>query len=258
MSFQPVIVGQGLAAWALLKKTAPDQIALMSNGGAQKRRSEHFAANFGQVETAGQLMRDRQLATVALGAFDLLDDLGSTYFITRVLQEGIASSDALANKLQDSRYRSLASMFSSLGSNGGEAGTTGAVIDRYHRMEFERAVGEQNQTFRIAMTLERALPELAMETKSDDAMWFKVLGTPSLRSAFEGVFGLPQSFSQLDLDRQLETLKDRSASRFGTDNLHDLTETRLDDVIQTYLLQSQLAEQVVARPHSIALQLLGH
>lgn len=259
MSFQPLIVGSGLTAWTLLKRTMPDQIEALASTGAQTRAATYFTETIGGVTSAEALVNDRQLAQVALGAFDLLDDLNSRFFVTKVLEEGADDADALANKLQDERYRQLAQVFD-FSAEGGTDFTTewfqSSLLSRYQALEFERAVGEQDSDLRMGLTLERSLPELAASTASNDAAWFKIMGSTALRDAFETIFSLPSSFSQLDLDKQLATFKARSEARFGTDSVADLSEAHLGDVVQTYLLQSQVNSGATLGAQSIALQLL--
>jgi hypothetical protein len=83
------------------------------------------------------------------------------------------------------------------------------------------------------------------------------MGTPPLRKVFEVALGLPDSFAQLDLDRQLEIFKDRSESQLGIDRLSDLSDTEvLDGLVERYLLRDQVSQMQAQSANSIALTLL--
>ena len=70
--------------------------------------------------------------------------------------------------------------------------------------------------------------------------------------------GLPGSFSQIDIDKQVEMLKEKAASRFGITQFKDLEdETIRNKVIYSYLLQSDVASNTGFGSQQIALTLLS-
>jgi hypothetical protein len=113
----------------------------------------------------------------------------------------------------------------------------------YYQQAFEVAVGEIDEGLRTALNFERAIPELAEGTSSESTKWFQVLGTTSLRRVFETALGLPAGFSQIDIDRQVETLQDKMQSRFGVSTFAEIAEPRvMERMIHSYLLQDQLQQ----------------
>lgn len=257
-----MIVGSGLSAWSLLNSTLAAQKETFSKSAEIQRDVNRFQSAAPSVSRASDLVQDRTLLKVSLGAFDLLGDLQNRYFIQRVIEEGTSSSSSLANKLQDTRYKGLASTFSFDRPKEAEwrdPERISKIADRYIDLSFERAVGEQSEGLRLAMSVQRELPEIASSTQSNNAAWYKVLGTRSLRNVFETVFGLPTAFSQIDLDKQLEIMKEKSVGRFGTDVVSELaSEEVVSRVTQVFLLQSQIQEVSTSSSKSIALQLLGN
>lgn len=262
MSFQPVIPLSGLAGWAFLNRTMDTQKTAFEDSTALKRDTDYFRAKIADVASAEDLVSDRRLMRVALGAFGLGDDINNTYFIKKVLEDGTADPEALGNKLADKRYLALAETF---GFDDGSDGTNRSaefadrIIDRFHSRQFEIAVGNQNEDLRLALNVERELDTIVGKPTSENTKWFSIMGNPPLRSVFETALNLPTGTAQLDLDQQLTIFKDQSTKLFGSADptVFSASDTR-DDLIQQFLLRSQIANgQASLSSASIALTLLG-
>lgn len=261
MTFQPLVPFGGYAGWTLLNRTLDQQLETFSKSPVNDRDIQHFRENIGFVVTAEQLVTDYQMLRVALGAFGLQDDLPNKAFIRKVLEEGTTDDGAFVNRLADKRYREFAEAFS-LGPQEVpktlRAGFADDILSRFERVEFEVAVGEQNEEMRLALNLERQLPSLAadIETEDDfDTAWLSIMGNPPLRAAMETALGLPTSIGAVDIDQQLEAFRDKAVQVFGSDDLRDIN---TEDVIQNYLGRAQLASiSNVASPASIAVTLLA-
>ena len=104
MTFQPVIPLSGYTGWRFLQRTLATQQATFNDSAPVKRATEQFRERIGGVRTAADLVKDRALLQVALGAFGLDDDIDNTYFVQKVLADGTTSDDALSSKLADKRY----------------------------------------------------------------------------------------------------------------------------------------------------------
>ncbi|MFQ6551065.1 DUF1217 domain-containing protein [Aestuariibius insulae] len=257
--FQPVLPIQGYGGWQFLQRTLDQQRDTFQETPVVKRLTEAFEEKIGTVLTAGQLVEDRDLLQVALGAFGLDEDIGNTFFIRRILEDGTLDPAALSNRLSDVRYRNFADAFG-FGANQIpktiEPDFASDIIEQYQARQFERAVGDQNDDFRLSLNVEPAIAEILKRSNDIDAQWFSVMGTPPLRKVFEVAFGLPSSFAQIDLDQQLEVLKDRSRSLFGDTNLASISQKeQTEKLIRLFLLRSE-AEAAVLPQGQIALSLL--
>ncbi|MDX1786013.1 MAG: DUF1217 domain-containing protein [Roseovarius sp.] len=260
MSYQPVVPMGGLAGWAFLTRTRDSQAAAFESGARISRDTAYFEQNIANVETAEQLVSDRRLLRVALGAFGLLDDLDNRFFIQKILEGGTQSDDALATRLTDSRYREFADAFG-FGNLGGRRtsyeGFGPEITEKFRVRQFEIAVGEQDQSMRLAMTAERDLPEIAAGTGSDNTKWLRIMGNPPLREVFERALGLPKEFGQQDLDHQVEIFSERASRQLGLDSLDQLADAAtLERVIERYLLREQVDGIAAQSGTSIALTLL--
>lgn len=260
--FQPVLVSSGLAGWQFLQSTYDRQTAAFNASAQLKRDTDYFAEKIGSVETAEQLVSDRRLLTVALGAFGLQDDINNTFFIQKMLEEGTTASDALANRFTDTRYRDMSEAF---GLGPGEfrgarlSDFAGKIIEKYQASSFEIATGAQDETMRLALYAERIVPDITSASGSENQKWFSIMGQPPLRAVFETALGLPSQFGQVDIDQQLDVFKERAERTFGvTDPAEFSDPEKLDDLITTYLARSQLASfGGGASGASIALTLLS-
>lgn len=261
MSFQPVIVGSGLAGWQFLQRTYQSQFETFSTSSGITREIEYFSENINSIETAEDLVKDRRLLSLALGAFGLQDDLNNRYFIQKILQDGTKNDDALANKLTDERYKRLSEAF---GFGPGETRNTNnaqkmaSIIDDFKVQSFEVSVGTQDDNMRIALYAQRELTGLAEDPMSDKAKWFTVMGLAPLRSMFETALGLPSAFGQIDIDQQYEVLRDKTRSLTGTDTIAQFAEPdNVKKLTQLFLARSQISEMSsTTSSQSIALALL--
>lgn len=260
MSFQPILVGTGLVAWQFLQSTGENQRASFNKSPSLVRDTTYFAEKIPEITSAEELVADRRLLRVALGAFGLQDDIDSRFFIRKLLEEGTTAPDALANKLADERYKALARGFGfdrAEGPRTQETGFAEEIIARFRAQQFEVAVGAQDNALRLALSLQRSLQEVAATDVANDTKWFRVMGNQPLRTVFEAALGLPKAIGQLDIDQQLEIFKEKAAARFGSHEISALAEEEtLNRITQTYLLQQQLAEVTVAGTGLIALTLL--
>lgn len=242
--YQPVLISSGLIGWQFLQRTYDQQLSAFSESAELKRDTDHFVEKIASVNTAEELVSDRQLLNVALGAFGLVDDINNTFFIQKMLSDGTTADDALANRFADNRYREFSEAF---GLGPGEArgalkpGFAADIIARFQANRFEIETGNQDETMRIALYAERTLPEVAESERSDASKWFSIMGQPPLRALFETALGLPEAFGQVDIDQQLAVFQERSQRLLGVSDPSDFANAEmLDRLVTTYLARSQL------------------
>jgi len=242
--YQPVIPATGLTGWRFLQQTYDTQFEAFTQSVSVQRDVDYFADKIGEITNAEELVADRRLLTVALGAFGLQDDINNRFFIQKILEEGTQSDDTLANRLADTRYREMSAAFGF-----GPAETTQVssesfandILDRFQANGFEVAAGAQNNAMRVALYAQRELPELAAGEGSVDAKWFTILGDPPLRDLFERALNLPSSIGQIDIDQQLSVFKDRAAAVFGSNDLDQFADP---DVVQDTITKFVVRDQI--------------
>jgi hypothetical protein len=260
MSYQPIIPASGIVGWNVLNRTMEVQRKTFDASPEIVRDTDYFEAKIGDIRTAEELVSDRRLLRVALGAFGLGDDIDSRAFVRKVLEGGSIADDALANRLTDSRYRAMAKAFGF-----GDFDTPRTVLsdfgaeitEKYRRQSFEIAVGQQDDSLRLALNAEREMADIATRNVSNTTKWLQVMGTPALRQVFERALGMPSSFGQLDLDQQLEVFQDRADRQLGSSELSDLNNPEvMTKLVQRFLLRSQVEEIQTAGIGSVAISML--
>ncbi|MFT5796721.1 MAG: hypothetical protein ACI84R_000772 [Candidatus Azotimanducaceae bacterium] len=258
--FQPIVPSSGLVGWRFLQRTYDSQTENFNQSNLLQRDTEYFRGNIASITNAEDLVADRRLLRVALGAFGLDDDLGNKFFIKKMLEEGTIADDALSNRFTDTRYRDMVKAF---GFGPAEVTRTGIslftdeIVESYQTKQFEIAIGDQDPSFRIALYAQNELSEIAGDDGSVNQKWFTIMGQPALRQLFEGALGLPNSFGQIDIDKQREIFQERAESIFGSgDPAQFKTPEAVDKLITQYLIRSQIDAISTASPSSIALTLL--
>ncbi len=81
MSFTPVVPVGGYAGWTFLARTREAQKQAFVASASQQRDEAYFRAKIGGISTAEELVADRRLLSVVLGAFGLEADIDNRYFI---------------------------------------------------------------------------------------------------------------------------------------------------------------------------------
>jgi len=244
MSYTPVIPASGYAGWKLLNRTMTKQKAAFVASAEIKRDEDYFRAKIGSITTAEDLVKDRRLLKVALGAFGLESDINNKYFIRKVLESSSSDTSALANKLADKTYAKLASAFGFGEATGALTKTSGfadKILAKYETRQFEVAVGDTDDSLRLAMAAQRELPELASGTSSNNTKWYSLIGSKSLSTVMRTALGLPESVGSLDVDLQLKMYKQKAETVLGSSDFSKMTATdSLEKIVRLYLVRAQI------------------
>ena len=180
--FQPVLPFTGLNGWRFLQQNVETQSAAFNQSNEIQRDTDYFRENIAGITTAEDLVADRRLLTVALGAFGLDEDINNRFFIKKMLEEGTVADDALANRFTDTRYHDLVEAF---GFGPSEVTRTGIslftdeIVESFESNQFQIAVGQQNPNYRVALYAQTELSEIASDVGSESQKWFTIMGQPA-------------------------------------------------------------------------------
>ncbi len=242
MTFQPVVPLGGSAGWAFLNRTKPQQTKAFNSSPAIKRETSHFRETIATITSAADLVKDRQLLKVALGAFGLDDDIDKRFFVRKVLEEGTDKPTAMANRLVDKRYARMSTAFGFGSPAGPRTGNPQFIADitaAYETRQFEIALGKQNEPMRFALSFQREIVGISATTGLGDTGWLKILGSPPLKEVVEKAFNLPDGFTSLNLDKQVSILRAKSAALFGSDKIGVFADSKnVDTLIHHYLARA--------------------
>lgn len=253
MSYAPVVPLSGIAGWRFLQRTEASQKAAFDKSAEVQKDAAYFAEKIGKITSAADLVADRRLLKVALGAFGLGDKIDARAFVRKALEEGTETGDAFANRLSDATYARMAEAFgfgNSTGARTADAGFAAKIIEAYKTNAFQQAVGEASDTMRLAMTFRDRIAGLAA---GNGKSWYNVLASKPLREVFEGAYGLPNSFVNIDIDKQRDTLAARTAQLFGNDSLAAFQDPQaVEKLLNRFLVRAQLEEGVSATSRGAA------
>lgn len=263
MTFTPIVPLTGVAGFRLLEATEAGQRATFERQPEVARDVAYFTENIRSVQSAEDLVSDRRLLRVALGAFGLDEEIDKRAFMQKILAEGTQDDEAFANRFVDPRYSEIADAFG-FGNLGGSRtdlpGFAQSITSAYTERQFEIAVGNQDESLRLALNFRREIREYAQSGDPSGTAWFSVMGDVPVRTVFEGAFGLDStSFGQLDIDRQRDELRSQNSKTFGSDSLDIFNdEEQVDAIIGRYLARSAAeAGPSAGTPGFTALSLLN-
>ena len=261
MTFQPVVPLPGVAGWRFLEATEATQRDAFDRSAVIERDIAYFEEKIGSITTAEALVSDRRLMTVALGAFGLDEEINKTYFMRRILEEGTDDPESLANQFVDPRYRAFSEAFgfgNLLGTRTTLESFGQLITNDYRERQFEIAVGNANDDMRLALTFRREISEYTSSSSGDDTAWFQIMGSRPLRAVFEAAYGLPQQFGTLDVEKQRETLADKTRELFGEGGLSVFNDPEnVANLIDRFLVRRQVdAGPTGSTPGTAALTLL--
>ena len=260
MSYSPVIPASGYAGWKLLNRTMEKQKAAFVASAEIRRDEDYFRAKIGTVKTAEDLVSDRRLLKVALGAFGLDSDINNKFFIRKVLDEGTLDPKSLANKLADKTYLKLSEAFGF-----GDFATprtalsnfADEILAKYETRQFEIAVGDSDDTLRLALAAQRELPELAAQSKSDKTKWYSLIASKSLSGVMRTALGLPESLGALNVDQQLTFYKQKAQSVLGSSDFATFSRPEtIEKIVRNYLVRAQISDGSAISSGNATLQLL--
>ncbi|MEM1274943.1 MAG: DUF1217 domain-containing protein [Pseudomonadota bacterium] len=262
MTFEPILPTSGVLGFRLLEQTEATQRAIYDRRPEIARDTAYFRENIANVSTAAELVADRRLLRVALGAFGMDDQLNKGAFMRRILEEGTESSTAFATRFVDPRFTRIAEAFgfgNLIGSQTARPGFADEITAAYTERQFEIAVGEQDDSLRLALNFRREIERYATASDPNGNAWFSAMGDVPVRTVFEGAFGLPSSFGQIDIDLQRDTLRDLNQKYFDDTSLAVFQDpTKVNQIIERFLLRETLNNgPSPTTPGFAALTLLG-
>lgn len=199
-----------------------------------KANVDYYKANVDKVTSVDDLLKDRRLLTVALGAYGLESQVNSKALLRKLLSEDPTASTSLAQRMADPRYRAFATAFASLREDGGAAiGKTAsidAVVGAYQQTQYEKAVGRNDTSARQALYFARVAP------KATESI-YQVLNDTTLGAVVREAYGLPKETAALDAKQQVRQLE---AEGFDYTKLSD--PKYVDTLINRFLASKDASE----------------
>jgi len=184
-----------------------EKLAKMVNSQPEvKAGTDYYQANIGNVKNVDDLLKDRKLLTVALGAYGLESQVGAKGLLKKLLSEDPTASGSLAQRMADPRYQNFAKAFASLRSDGGasirQQASIDSVVGAYRQSQFEKAVGRNDTSARQALYFARVAPQATQSI-------YQVLTDKTLSAVVREAYGLPKEAAALDVKQQIRQLESK-------------------------------------------------
>ena len=193
MSFQPVDPAPRHRRLALPRAHPGDAAGGVREGRRAPREIAYFEEKIAAVTTAADLVADRRLLKVALGAFGLEGEIDKKAFIRKVLEEGTTDRGRLADPadrpgLAQARRRLRLRRRRRRAHRRGRASPP-AIVAAYKTRAFEAAVGEADNDMRLAMNFRREIADARRAARA--AAGTRCSARSRCAQVFEKAFGLP-------------------------------------------------------------------
>ncbi|WP_291205248.1 DUF1217 domain-containing protein [Hyphomonas sp.] len=236
MSFQPVIPLSGNSGWKFLQSTYDRQLSTHANSPQIKADRAYLTEKLSEPMSAESFLNDKRLLRVALTAFDLGGEEWKRGFIDKVLKEAATPGSTFLARLNNPKYTAFAQAFKPVN---GTITVAPEAIDKiaaeFDTASFESAVGQVDDSMRIALNFKSEIAGLVGNGSSDSAILYRMLGNVPVRTLLETAANLPTEIRKLDIEKQAALLKDSLQQRFGISDLRDLKEPEvIDKIISRY------------------------
>jgi len=169
------------------------------NSDEVKAANQYYLTHIVDVKSIDDLMADDQLFAYAATAFGMDPEVDTKDFLRKILKGGVRDPDSLANKQSEPRYAAFATAYN-FEAFGEEATTRNpaqlSVTEKFYRQTLEEDAGQQNEGVRLALYFQRKA--------SGITSFYQVLGDKALAQVVRTVLGLPDSFVQTDIDKQVK------------------------------------------------------
>lgn len=168
------------------------------------RETDYFLSHIGEVKTIDAFLGDYRLFSYAMKAYGLSDMTYAKAFMRKVLTEGVASTDAFANKLSDTRYRQFAAAFNfaALGDQATQTtAATAGTATQYATQTMEEKAGDENEGLRLALYFTRKASSITSP--------YQILADKALTQVVQTAMGWSATISSSDIDAQAKMITDK-------------------------------------------------
>ncbi|WP_165215017.1 DUF1217 domain-containing protein [Affinirhizobium pseudoryzae] len=173
-----------------------------------KAEVSYYSEKMLSIQTASEFINDDRLTNIVLTAYGIDPGTVDKNFLKQVFSSDLGDPNSFVNKQENSVWAEILGTFNfdARGNltddfnNGTQS--RGKIIEtqnKYTRQTLEEEQGETNNGVRLALYFERMAPTMTSA--------YDMLSDSALLEFFRVSFQLPDSFSNLDVDKQAELVK---------------------------------------------------
>lgn len=194
-----------LATYQSLERTDQTRAAAKFKSSAQiTREIDNFKTQLANIKTPEDLYKNRRVMQFILNAYGLDTEINYMGRIKAVLNSDVTDANSVVNRLQDRRYRELASdlLIESTGLANLKLPTvTQRVIDRYAAAEYEKSLGARDPAVREARYFAANIGKVSTV--------YEILADNVLRTVVTDTLGLPKQLALQSVESQAEAIRRR-------------------------------------------------
>ncbi|MCZ8179277.1 MAG: DUF1217 domain-containing protein [Rhizobium sp.] len=176
---------------------------------AATKKAETYQEKIQSIGTVSELLADREVLDVVIGAFGLDPEEVTDDFLKQAFRSDLADPKSFVNQQTDNRWAELVASFN-FDANGNltretigtiqQRGETMETVNKYLRQTLEEAEGASNEAVRLALYFQRTAPTVT------DA--YGLIADDALMAVFRTTFGYSDEFSNMDVDQQARIIND--------------------------------------------------
>jgi Protein of unknown function (DUF1217) len=184
----------------LIDSTKDSQLQQLRNEPANQRAADAFRERIGSITTPEELVKDFEVYSFVMRAFDLEDQIFGRGMIRKILESDPSDEKALVNRLSDPRFGALHAALGFTTAAGPQTPNFNnpafqdGIVNQFFETVFVNGKAEESPT--VGTVLE------FREKASDLNSWYDVLKDEDLTNFFRVALALPQEMSGLDVDKQ--------------------------------------------------------
>lgn len=176
---------------------------------AATKKAEVYQERIQSIDTVKELLADREVIDVVVGAYGLDAENVTDDFLKQVFASDLSDPKSFVNQQPDGRWAELVASFN-FDANGNltretigtvqQRGETLETVNKYLRQTLEENEGASNEAVRLALYFERTAPNIT------DA--YGLIADDALMAVFRTTFGFSDEFSNMDVDQQARVIND--------------------------------------------------
>lgn len=260
MVFQPAIPMSGIGGWKFLQATYDKQLETFARSPQLRNDRDYMIGKLGEPMSVEDFLKDSRLVRTVMASFDLAGEEWKKGYINKVLKEAADPDSTFLKRLNNSRYTEFGETFAP--KNGMitiDEDTLAAMAVRFERNSFSVAVGEVDDTMRLALNYQADIANIIGNGSSDSAIAFRMLGDLPISSVLKTALNLPSDTTKLPIDRQAEILTTSLKRVFGVSKLSDLASPEIVDktIVRFHAMKSISEFSATSSSAANALTLLG-
>lgn len=191
----------------LIDATRGRQIETMRNEPVNKRAEEAFRERIGDITTPEELVKDFEVYSFVMRAFDLEDQIFGRGMMRRILESDPSDEESLLTRLTDPRFNQIHTALGFTTSQGPQTPDftnpvwVEAIVQNFYNTAFINENDAQNETVGTVLKFRDKFAGLTS--------WYNVLKDKDLTQFFQVALSIPTEVSGLDLEMQVKIMDEK-------------------------------------------------